>query len=639
MYYPSISFGAAYTVGSGQTYTTFSGTAATSLLHTVNLGADDTVAVTSNISDDDITWTSADAGTAGHPVVVDLGGFTIDASGGTSGILFAAGANYVTIQNGVLDGGDSASSHGIKLASANSGTLIGITLSDLEIKDFGDDGISSNLTSTGLVHTIVIDDCTISGNGDSGIQALHPAGVFHTWTITDTTITGNTAWGIRVYHTSESRDCYGFTIGSSGHGNTITNNGGPGVVLRAFTDTAANSVCYNTVTGNGKIVGTVGGIWFMDCYGVTCDYNTVGDNGTTGIDGVGIYFDNRCDSGCSARYNWIYGHNDDDADIEPPTEGHLTCAAGVSITNADNITFENNIIFDNFVGARLGASGSASAVIQNNTFVNNEFANVKLQNSFPAPTLQNNIFYGGKYGVWEDANDPNPESDNCYYGASVDADYGFTKNAGTSVTTDPLFYDVDNDDFELQAGSGCVNTGTTGATYGISPGSSWNDSVSLLTRSTFTPDIGAYEAGYIVSVVETDTTASEAGPATGTLTFSCSPNCSNNVDYTLQDSTATVNTDYNATDEDGTVSISGATLANVITPVDDSDIESTETVVMAVSRGSGYTPGTTNSGIVYITDNDDPSPPISGATITLSGGSNTITMTGGSLTITISPNP
>lgn len=100
-----------------------------------------------------------------------------------------------------------------------------------------------------------------------------------------------------------------------------------------------------------------------------------------------------------------------------------------------------------------------------------------------------------------------------------------------------------------------------------------------------------------------------------------------------------MNTDFNADDEDGTITLDGATGTITVTPVDDSDIESPENVTMTVDAGDGYLVGSASYDSIVITDNDDPSPPTGGATLTLSGGDKTITIGGGSLTLTISPEP
>ena len=49
----------------------------------------------------------------------------------------------------------------------------------------------------------------------------------------------------------------------------------------------------------------------------------------------------------------------------------------------------------------------------------------------------------------------------------------------------------------------------------------------------------------------------------------------------------------------------------LITPVDDSDPEADETVLLALASGSGYTIGSPDNDTVTITDNDDPEVTIS----------------------------
>lgn len=155
-------------------------------------------------------------------------------------------------------------------------------------------------------------------------------------------------------------------------------------------------------------------------------------------------------------------------------------------------------------------------------------------------------------------------------------------------------------------------------------------------------------AGYVqettsVTVTATDATATEESTTTGEWTISCSPDCiGQTINYSFSGG-ATLDTgsggDYNCDDEDGTITITGASDTITLTPNDDGDVEVPEGAVLTIDTGTGYTPGSPSSAEIVIEDNDDPSPPTGGADITMSGGSLTIDMTGGSLTITISPSP
>jgi len=108
----------------------------------------------------------------------------------------------------------------------------------------------------------------------------------------------------------------------------------------------------------------------------------------------------------------------------------------------------------------------------------------------------------------------------------------------------------------------------------------------------------------VVTIVATDGTATEAGPTVGLFTISCSPACSGEtINYTIS-GTATLNTDYNMDDEDGAITITGSSTTITVIPVDDSDVESTETVYIGIAEGTGYTVATPDEAFVVIVDND-----------------------------------
>ncbi|MFM8524116.1 MAG: S8 family serine peptidase [Cyanobacteriota bacterium] len=126
-----------------------------------------------------------------------------------------------------------------------------------------------------------------------------------------------------------------------------------------------------------------------------------------------------------------------------------------------------------------------------------------------------------------------------------------------------------------------------------------------------------------VSVTTTDSTASEAGSDTGsfqlTRTGSTSDALTINV---LWQGTATFGGDYTATPASVTFQTGASTADIVIQPVDDTDYEGPESIVLKIGNGTGYTAGNTTANLT-INDNETP-PPISeiwgtGANNTLSG--------------------
>ncbi len=108
-----------------------------------------------------------------------------------------------------------------------------------------------------------------------------------------------------------------------------------------------------------------------------------------------------------------------------------------------------------------------------------------------------------------------------------------------------------------------------------------------------------------VSVQATDASAAEAGPDTGAITVSRTGATTTalTVSYSVSGS-ATPGADYAALS--GTLIIpAGATSAGItITPIDDSQVEPDETIILALSPGAGYTLGSPTQATVVISDND-----------------------------------
>ena len=123
----------------------------------------------------------------------------------------------------------------------------------------------------------------------------------------------------------------------------------------------------------------------------------------------------------------------------------------------------------------------------------------------------------------------------------------------------------------------------------------------------------------VVTVIATDASASETGPDPGTFTVSRSGSTASALTvYYALGGTAQNGADYQTLP--GLITIpAGASAATVtVTPIDDSQIEGDETVVLTLSPGAGYTAGSPGSATVIIHDNDSPlpllftAPPISG---------------------------
>jgi subtilisin-like proprotein convertase family protein len=112
----------------------------------------------------------------------------------------------------------------------------------------------------------------------------------------------------------------------------------------------------------------------------------------------------------------------------------------------------------------------------------------------------------------------------------------------------------------------------------------------------------------VVDVTATDANAAEQGldPGTFTITRSGSTSSALTVYYAIGGS-ATNGVDYNALS--GSLTISAGATSGVVTvkPIDDTLVETSETVILTLSSSASYKIGTHSSATVVIADNDMPS--------------------------------
>jgi hypothetical protein len=115
----------------------------------------------------------------------------------------------------------------------------------------------------------------------------------------------------------------------------------------------------------------------------------------------------------------------------------------------------------------------------------------------------------------------------------------------------------------------------------------------------------------IVTVAATDAAAGEpfSGQGTGTFTFSRtgSTTAALTANFTVS-GTATSDSDYTSIGTSVTFSIGSATATKTVTVLDDLTPESSETVIVTLASGSGYTVGATSNATVTIQDDDSASP-------------------------------
>src|SRR5213082_2692118 len=116
---------------------------------------------------------------------------------------------------------------------------------------------------------------------------------------------------------------------------------------------------------------------------------------------------------------------------------------------------------------------------------------------------------------------------------------------------------------------------------------------------------GSTSQGPTVTVVATDPNASEQGPYSGTFTISRTGDTSTalTVNYTLG-GTAQSGTDYEQLGTSVTLAAGAASTTVTVTPIDDTQVEGNETVVLTISADAAYSVGSPSSATITIADND-----------------------------------
>lgn len=166
----------------------------------------------------------------------------------------------------------------------------------------------------------------------------------------------------------------------------------------------------------------------------------------------------------------------------------------------------------------------------------------------------------------------------------------------------PTSANLSNTTAALRAGNGCTDTNNNSADFSNNAPNPRNTASPLSPCSV--PDVP------IVSIQATDADASEGGPDSGT--FRIIRNGDNaavlTVSYTVGGTAGAA--DYTPTLA-GQIDIPAGqnSVDIVITPIDDTDVENSETVVLTISAGAGYDLGSPISATITITDNDS-APPV-----------------------------
>lgn len=202
--------------------------------------------------------------------------------------------------------------------------------------------------------------------------------------------------------------------------------------------------------------------------------------------------------------------------------------------------------------------------------------------------------------------------------------YTVTLNVASTGTT-TVNYTVSGtatsaSDFTALSGSIDVTNGNTTATITLTPiddGDVEGDETVILTLTSGTgyvvgsPSSATVtitdddSAAITASIAATDGTATESGTTTGTLTvtLSSASTGTTTVNYTVG-GTATATDDYTALSGSVDITNGNTTGTITVTPVDDSDVEVNETVIVTLASGTGYTLGTPDNASVTIISED-----------------------------------
>jgi len=176
-------------------------------------------------------------------------------------------------------------------------------------------------------------------------------------------------------------------------------------------------------------------------------------------------------------------------------------------------------------------------------------------------------------------------------------------------------------------GSVSVPAGSSSATVTVTPIDDstveGSETVVLTLSSDAAYDIGSPSSATVtiadndqppppptVTVTASDANAAEPGNTGAfTITRTGSTSSALTVNYAVNGS-ASSGADYQSLGSSVTIPAGSSSATRTVTPIDDSTVEGSETVVLNLSANSAYTVGSPNSATVTIGDNDQPPPPL-----------------------------
>ena len=130
-----------------------------------------------------------------------------------------------------------------------------------------------------------------------------------------------------------------------------------------------------------------------------------------------------------------------------------------------------------------------------------------------------------------------------------------------------------------------------------------DDTYNTAVTDTVTINVGSAPSVPVVSVSASDPAAAEAGQDTGTWTISRTgaTTASLDVDITLTGSATEVD-DYSSVTKPVTIPVGQSSVIVTLTPVDDSDVEGSETATLSIDANANYSIGTASADITIADD-------------------------------------
>jgi hypothetical protein len=168
-----------------------------------------------------------------------------------------------------------------------------------------------------------------------------------------------------------------------------------------------------------------------------------------------------------------------------------------------------------------------------------------------------------------------------------------------SAVTQPANGVVVNNNSNVQYTPNAGFAGTNTFTYTVSDGRGGTDTATVTVTVTALP---------VVTIVATDSSAAEEGLDAGTFTVSRTGATTSalTVSYTIG-GTATNGTDYQTLTTSVVIPGGQSSATITVTPINDTDGESAETVTLTLAANATYTVGAASAATVTIADNDLPS--------------------------------